>query len=110
MERELLSIVKTLKKYHNILLGHKIEVLTDHKNLVYKRFNTERVMCWRLILEEFGPTLTYIKGENNVVADTLSRLDLTKEEFYSDAFPGNKDDSPEEFPFSCTLMAQEQPQ
>ena len=32
-------------------------------------------MCWRLILEEFGPELKYIKGENNVVADALSRLE-----------------------------------
>ena len=31
-------------------------------------------MHWRLILEEFGPELKYIKGENNVVADALSRL------------------------------------
>ena len=34
-------------------------------------------MCWRLILEEFGPELKYIKGENNVVADALSRLDMS---------------------------------
>ena len=32
-------------------------------------------MRWRLILEEFGPELKYIKGENNVVADALSRLE-----------------------------------
>ena len=31
-------------------------------------------MCWRLILEEFGPELKYIKGENNVIADVLSCL------------------------------------
>jgi RNase H-like domain found in reverse transcriptase len=68
-ERELLSIVKTLKEYQNILLGHQMEVFTDHKNLVYKTFNTEHVMRWRLIIEEFGPKLTYIKGVNNVVAD-----------------------------------------
>jgi hypothetical protein len=91
------------------LLGHQIEVFTDHKNLFYKHFNTERVMRWRLILEEFGPTLTYIKGENNVLADTLSQLDLTEEEFSSDAFAGNQDDSPEEFPFSYAIIAQEQP-
>jgi len=45
-ERELLSIVETLKEYRNILLGHEIEVFTDHKNLVYKHFNTEHVMHW----------------------------------------------------------------
>jgi RNase H-like domain found in reverse transcriptase len=43
-ERELLSIVETLKEYQNILLGHQIKVFTDHKNLVYKTFNTEWVM------------------------------------------------------------------
>ena len=32
-------------------------------------------MHWCLILEEFGPELKYIKGENNVVADALSRLE-----------------------------------
>ena len=32
-------------------------------------------MRWCLILEEFGPELKYIKGENNVVADGLSCLE-----------------------------------
>ena len=75
-ERELLSIVETLKEFRNILLGHKITVYTDHQNLTYKNFTTERVMRWRLILEEYGPELVYIKGERNVVADALSRLPM----------------------------------
>ena len=33
-------------------------------------------MRWRLLIEEFGADLTYIKGENNIVADALLRLDL----------------------------------
>ena len=74
-EKELLSIVETLKEFRNIPLGHQITVYTDHKNLTYKHFNTECVMRWRLILEELGPELKYIKGENNVVADALSRLE-----------------------------------
>ena len=36
-------------------------------------------MRWRLILEEYGPMLEYIKGETNVVADALSRLAMVKE-------------------------------
>ena len=34
-------------------------------------------MRWRLILKEFGPELKYIKGENNIVADTLYRLEMS---------------------------------
>ena len=32
-------------------------------------------MRWRLYNEEYSPDLQYIKGENNVIADALSRLD-----------------------------------
>ena len=61
-ERELLSVVETLKEYQNILLGHEMEVFTDHKNLTFKQFNTERVMRWRLLIKEFGPKLTSHQG------------------------------------------------
>lgn len=75
-ERELLAIVETLKEFKNILLGHPIRVYTDHLNLTFKNFTTDRVMRWRLIVEEFGPEFHYIKGEKNIVADALSRLDM----------------------------------
>jgi RNase H-like domain found in reverse transcriptase len=45
-ERELLSIVETLKEFWNILLGQQIVVYMDHLNLTCKTFNTERVMRW----------------------------------------------------------------
>ena len=34
-------------------------------------------MRWHLILEEFGPGLKYINGDINVVADALSRLEMS---------------------------------
>ena len=41
-ERELLAIVETLKEYRSILLGQKLVVHTDHQNLTFKNFNTDR--------------------------------------------------------------------
>jgi hypothetical protein len=76
-EKELLSIVETLKEFRNILLGQEIIVHTDHENLTYKNFNCDRVMRWRLYIKEYSPDLRYIKGENNVVADALSRLPMS---------------------------------
>ena len=75
-EKELLSIVETLKEFKTILLGYKIEVHTDHKNLVHETFlmSSDRVMRWRLIIEEYGPEIFYIPGPKNIVADALSRL------------------------------------
>jgi RNase H-like domain found in reverse transcriptase len=43
-ERELLSIEETLKEFRNILLRQQIIVHTDHANLTYKHFNSDRVM------------------------------------------------------------------
>ena len=82
-EKELLSIVETLKEFRNILLGQQVRVYTDHKNLTYKQFNTDRVMRWRLIIEEFSPELVYIQGETNIVADALSRLEIIDDVDYN---------------------------
>ena len=90
--------METLKKFRNILLGHQITVYTDHKNLTYKIFNTERVMRWRLILEEFGPELKYIKGENNVVSNALSRLEKSPNQEIlniSEVYGYNDEDMPD---------------
>ena len=74
IELELLSIVETLKEHQNMLLGHKIKIFTDHKNLTFSNFTTERVYRWRLLVEEHGPEINYIPGQKNVLADALSRL------------------------------------
>jgi hypothetical protein len=69
--------VETLKEFRMILLGHKIVIWTDHKHLIHNNLKSERVLRWRLLIEEYGPGIRYIKGPENIVADTLSRLPTT---------------------------------
>ena len=38
-----------------VLLGKKLKIYTDHKILTCKMFNTDRVLRWQLILEDYGP-------------------------------------------------------
>ena len=76
-KQELLAIVETLKEFKGMLWGQTIMVYTDHKNLMQDALGltSDRVYCWRLLLEEYGPTIVYIKGIHNTVADAISRLD-----------------------------------
>ena len=72
----MLSIIKTLKEFRNIHLGQQIKVYINHQNLTYVNFDTERIMRWRLIIEEYSPELIYLKGQTNIVAHALSRLNI----------------------------------
>jgi hypothetical protein len=76
-ELELLSIVETLKEFKGMLFGQEIEVYTDHINLTRDALGmtSDRVYRWRLLIEEYGPKIMYIKGIDNTVADAVSRLD-----------------------------------
>ena len=78
IDKELLAIVETLRHFRTILLGHEIVIFTDHKNLTYPNSDhgSQRVLRQRLIIEEYGAELRYVKGESNVVADTLSRIPI----------------------------------
>ena len=77
-EREMLSIVETLKEFRPILCGHEIEIFTDHINLTKPETQhaSSRIQRWRWLIEEFGPTLIYLKGDLNKAADAMSRLEI----------------------------------
>ena len=64
-----------------MLWGKRLKVFTDHNNLVRDALGltSDRVYCWCLILEEYGPEIIYIKGEDNIVADAMSRLEYDPE-------------------------------
>ena len=73
---ELLSIVETYKEFRSILFGPTNHVHTDHKNLTHRLtdFTTQRILHWRLLLEELNPAFLYKAGPDNVLADALSRV------------------------------------
>ena len=69
-------------------------------------------MKWRLIIEEFRPTMEYIKGPKNIVADTLSCLEMTSDMEsldMADCYGLDSDDLPDNaFLISYTLINCEQ--
>jgi hypothetical protein len=60
-----------------MLWGQNIKVFTDHKNLMRDALGliSDQVYRWRLLLEEYGPKIVYIKGIHNTVADAVSWLE-----------------------------------
>jgi hypothetical protein len=60
-----------------MIWGQPINVFTDHK--IHMRdalgLTSDRVYQWRLLLEEYGPKIVYIKGIHNTIADAISRLE-----------------------------------
>jgi RNase H-like domain found in reverse transcriptase len=73
IEKELLSILEVLEHYRSFLWGRQIKIRTDHRNLAYTAIKSQRVLNWRLLVEDFKPELEYYPGEKNIEADTLSR-------------------------------------
>ena len=74
IEKELLAIVSTLTEYKTMLYGAKIRIFTDHRNLTFNNFNTQRVLRWRCFLEPFNAEWYYLQGKLNVLGDAFSRL------------------------------------
>ena len=70
-------------------------------------------MRWQLLIEEFGPTIEYIKGPKNIVANALSRLNLvslpSNVQDMADCYGLDKDDLPSDaFPITYQLINREQ--
>ena len=70
----MLNIVEALKEFSNSILGHQITVFTQHCNLTYESFKTDRVMRWHLTIAKYSPELIYIKKEKTEIDDALFRL------------------------------------
>lgn len=74
-EKELLAIVWAVKYFRPYLYGRKFKLFTDHQPLTYSLTNTNnKLVRWKLALEEFDYEIIYKPGKQNIVADALSRI------------------------------------
>lgn len=100
-EKELLAIMRALRKWKTDVLGVPVYVMTDHRTLL--NFNTQRNLSrrqtrWMEELSIYDTNFVYIKGADNSVADALSRYPFPVTtsvdeaiEYAQEAFPLNDD-------------------
>lgn len=79
-DRELLSMYSSVKHFRNILEGRVFTIFTDQKPLIYsfQQSNdkaTPRQFRYLDYISQFSTDIRHISGIDNVVADTLSRID-----------------------------------
>jgi hypothetical protein len=55
-------------------IGAKLHIHTEHKNILNVGDSSEQCLCWISNVDEYSPTLHYVKGLHNVITDTFSRL------------------------------------
>jgi hypothetical protein len=103
-EKELLVIIFALEKFRSYLTGSKVILFTNHVALRYlfgKKDAKPRLTRWILLLKEFDLEIRDKKGNENVVADHLSRLLHEEEE--EDELPLNEN-FPDEQLFAIELQ------
>ncbi|XP_063959313.1 uncharacterized protein K02A2.6-like [Lytechinus pictus] len=87
-EKESLSIIFGLKKFHKQLHGRSFTIVTDHKPLMglfgdHKPASTmasARVARWHMILSAYSYRIVHREGKKHQNADALSRLPLQGED------------------------------
>lgn len=78
-DRELLAVYSAVKHFKHILEGQQFSIYTDHKPLIYafqqKSDRTSPRQRRHLdFIGQYTTDIRHISGEDNVVADALSRI------------------------------------
>ena len=87
IQKEALSLVYALKKFHQFLYGRKFIVVTDHKPLVTlfapdkgtPAMAANRLARWALLVHQYDYTVEYRRSKDHGNADALSRLPFSND-------------------------------
>jgi hypothetical protein len=70
IEKECYALHMTLKKFEYLLRDVPFTLYTDHANLVYLNVPpSNKVLRWKMAMQEYNFRLFHIPGETNIVAD-----------------------------------------
>jgi transposase InsO family protein len=75
IDRELYAIIYSLERFRHYIYGATFVLDTDHRNLLFlESTKSAKLLRWREKLLEYSFVLRHIPGDQNVVADALSRI------------------------------------
>lgn len=85
-ENEMMAIVVAVQKRRSYLIGKHFTIKTDHQSIKYlidQRISTPSQYKWLARLMVYDYSITYKKGQDNLVADALSRLPTIEVQFHT---------------------------
>ena len=97
LEKEALSLIFGVKKFHNYLFGRRFTLITDHRPLTtilgpktgIPSMAAARMQRWALILAAYQYNIRYRCSSDHSNADALSRLPNSSSDKVTDAMPAD---------------------
>lgn len=84
--KEFYAVYQSVKHFHCYCYGRPITVFTDHKSIIGKNFasnvrTNKQLLRYALELSSYQLTFQYITSKQNVIADFLSRYNVSTSEY-----------------------------
>lgn len=110
-DRELLAIFAALKFFKHILEAREFVIKTDHKPLTFAltqkaEKSSDRQIRQLDFISQFNAPIQHIKGDQNLVADALSRVNAIDMQFVLDAKTIHEAQKDDKIPTKTSLNLQ----
>jgi hypothetical protein len=74
IQKEAYAICYACTYLKTLLRDRTFTLRADHRNLLFIKSNSNPMACWLMTLSEYSHKIEFIPGENNNIADSMSRL------------------------------------